>query len=71
MDISEHQTTCLVGESGAGKSTLLKLLNKMNIPDKGHIRYKGNSLDKVDPVKHRREAVMNPQNNVRLLIHTT
>ncbi|KPL61634.1 ABC transporter ATP-binding protein [Rossellomorea vietnamensis] len=58
MDISEHQTTCLVGESGAGKSTLLKLLNKMNIPDSGHIRYKGNSLNKVDPVEHRREAVM-------------
>ncbi|MCC5802558.1 ATP-binding cassette domain-containing protein [Rossellomorea vietnamensis] len=58
MDISEHRTTCLVGESGAGKSTLLKLLNKMNIPERGHIRYKGNSLESVDPVKHRREAVM-------------
>ncbi|PFA69376.1 ABC transporter ATP-binding protein [Bacillus sp. AFS015802] len=58
MDISEHKTTCLVGESGAGKSTLLKLLNKMNIPDSGQVYYKENPLVGTDPVKHRREAVM-------------
>ncbi|MFI8686488.1 ATP-binding cassette domain-containing protein [Rossellomorea sp. NPDC077527] len=58
MEISELITTCLVGESGAGKSTLLKLLNKMNIPDRGHVLYKGKPLQDVDSVMHRREAVM-------------
>ncbi|MEG9296448.1 ATP-binding cassette domain-containing protein [Mangrovibacillus sp. Mu-81] len=61
MDIPENKTTCFIGESGAGKSTLLKLLNKMYIPDKGSIHYKGTSLGEMDAVTLRRKIVMIPQ----------
>ncbi|OIU72417.1 ABC transporter ATP-binding protein [Rossellomorea aquimaris] len=58
MDIPENKNTCIIGESGAGKSTLLKMLNKMYIPDKGNIHYKGNPIKDMDPVKLRRKIVM-------------
>ncbi|WP_175988624.1 ATP-binding cassette domain-containing protein [Bacillus sp. Marseille-Q1617] len=58
MDILENKNTCIIGESGAGKSTLLKMLNKMYIPEKGTIRYKGRPIKDMDPVGLRREVVM-------------
>jgi putative ABC transport system ATP-binding protein len=58
MDIPENKNTCIIGESGAGKSTVLKMLNKMYIPDKGNIHYKGRPIKDIDPVGLRREVVM-------------
>ncbi len=55
--IRQGEVTCLVGESGGGKSTLLKLLNKTISPTRGNILYKGESLDAIDSVEHRRHVV--------------
>ena len=56
--------TIISGESGSGKSTLLRLLNKMISPDKGEILYRGQNLDRIDTIEHRRRVTMLSQNPV-------
>ena len=54
----EKQITCIVGASGSGKTTLLRMLNRLNAPDVGMIRYNGTDLSKIDAVKLRRSVIM-------------
>ena len=39
LEIKQGEIFCLVGPSGAGKSTLLRLLNFLEKPDKGEIKF--------------------------------
>ncbi|MCX7843458.1 MAG: ABC transporter ATP-binding protein [Clostridia bacterium] len=64
LEIPSGKVTCITGESGSGKSTLLKLLNNLISPDEGEILFKGNSVDKINPVELRRKVVMLSQNPV-------
>jgi putative ABC transport system ATP-binding protein len=64
MEFKEHTISCITGPSGAGKSTILKFLNKMIIPTDGTIYYKDQSLQSIDSVEHRRQAVMLQQDPV-------
>lgn len=50
--------TCIVGSSGSGKTTLLKMLNCLNSPDEGIIKYNGESIINTDTIKLRRNVVM-------------
>ncbi len=50
--------TVVTGPSGAGKTTLLRLCNRLDIPDAGVIRYRGQRLDDLDPLVLRRRAGM-------------
>lgn len=58
MKINEGLITTLVGASGSGKTTLLRLLNRMTTPTSGRITYKGQNLEELDPVEHRRKVSM-------------
>lgn len=58
LHIKKEKLTSIIGESGVGKSTLLKLLNHLESFDKGDILYKGESLNKIDPIELRREVTM-------------
>jgi len=51
-------TTVVRGPSGAGKSTLLRLCNRLEVPDRGVVRYRGADLAEVDVLAHRREVGM-------------
>ncbi len=64
LTINESEITCIVGRSGGGKSTFLRLLNNMVSADKGEILFKGESIEKYNPIKLRREVLMLPQNPV-------
>jgi putative ABC transport system ATP-binding protein len=64
MEFKEHTISCITGPSGAGKSTILKFLNKMIIPTDGTIYYKDQSLQSIDSIEHRRQAVMLQQDPV-------
>ena len=48
----------VIGESGSGKSTLLRLLNRLDVPDEGRVRWRGDDLDELDVLLHRREVGM-------------
>lgn len=54
----ERPITCITGASGSGKTTLLRMLNRLNAPDSGSIRYNGVELSEMDAVKLRRRVVM-------------
>lgn len=62
LDISEltidRPVTCITGASGSGKTTLLRMLNRLNAPDSGSIRYNGTELSEIDAIKLRRRVVM-------------
>jgi putative ABC transport system ATP-binding protein len=50
--------TVITGPSGAGKTTLLRLCNRLDIPDAGIIEYRGQRLERLDPLALRRRAGM-------------
>jgi ABC-type methionine transport system ATPase subunit len=56
LDIPEGAVTALIGPSGAGKSSLLRLLNRLDDPVAGIIRYRGRPLCDLPVREHRRRV---------------
>jgi UDP-glucose/iron transport system ATP-binding protein len=50
--------TVIVGPSGGGKTTLLRLLNRLDVPTAGRIRFRGVPLEELDPLVLRRRVGM-------------
>ncbi len=48
--------TAIVGPSGAGKSTLLRLLNRLDDPDDGTVRFEGRDVRDYDVLELRRRV---------------
>jgi putative ABC transport system ATP-binding protein len=45
-----------VGPSGAGKSTLLRLCNRLEVPSRGRILFRGDDVADLDPLRLRRRV---------------
>jgi putative ABC transport system ATP-binding protein len=56
--VPEDGLTVVAGRSGAGKSTLLRLCNRLEVPDRGVVRFRGTDLAGVDPLTLRRRVGM-------------
>ena len=54
FSVTAGETVVLVGRSGAGKSTILKLINRMLLPDSGHVVVDGRTTVEWDPFALRR-----------------
>ncbi|HLR75238.1 MAG TPA: ATP-binding cassette domain-containing protein [Virgibacillus sp.] len=52
------------GQSGSGKSTLLRLLNNLDDPSSGVIRFHHQALVDIPPLELRKRVVMLPQSSV-------
>jgi putative ABC transport system ATP-binding protein len=50
--------TVVSGPSGAGKTALLRLCNRLEVPDAGTVRYRGQLLDELNPLDLRRRVGM-------------
>ncbi len=50
--------TAVVGPSGAGKSTLLRLCNRLEVPTSGRVRFRGDDVAALDPLRLRRRVGM-------------
>jgi putative ABC transport system ATP-binding protein len=58
LELPEGGCTVLVGPSGAGKSTLLRLCNRLEAPTAGVLRFRGDDVAALDPLRHRRRVGM-------------
>ena len=58
LRVAANGVTVLAGPSGAGKSTLLRLLNRLDDPVAGEIRWRGRALAEWDPTDLRRQVAM-------------
>ena len=56
LEIPEGKLTALIGPSGAGKSSLLRLLNRLDDPVSGTVRYRGQTLAQIPVGEHRRRV---------------
>lgn len=50
--------TVVLGPSGAGKSMLLRLVNRLEVPTAGAVRYRGTDVATLDPLLLRRRVGM-------------
>jgi len=68
--VSDHihaaATTAVVGSSGSGKSTFLRLLNRLEDPTSGRLRFDGRPLDDYDVHELRRRVGLVAQRPVML-----
>jgi putative ABC transport system ATP-binding protein len=58
LEIPGHGVTVVLGPSGAGKSTLLRLVNRLEAPTSGTVRYRGEDVASLDPLSLRRRVGM-------------
>jgi putative ABC transport system ATP-binding protein len=56
VTVAPARITVVVGPSGAGKSTLLRLLNRMEEPSGGEVRFHGRALPSYDVLDLRRRV---------------
>lgn len=56
--IPDEGLTAIVGPSGSGKSTLLRLCNRLEVPTDGRVRFRGDDLADLDPLRLRRRVGM-------------
>lgn len=55
LEISEGELVVFIGPSGCGKTTTLKMVNRLEDVTSGTIYVNGRDIDKVNPVKLRRD----------------
>lgn len=53
LSIGKGEVLSIIGASGSGKSTLLRCINLLEIPQSGHMVFKGETIDFVDVNKGR------------------
>lgn len=58
LDLPGDGITVVLGASGSGKSTMLRLLNRLEVPSSGEIRFHGEDLSRMDPLALRRRVGM-------------
>ncbi|HEX6568188.1 MAG TPA: phosphate ABC transporter ATP-binding protein [Acidimicrobiales bacterium] len=58
LAIPDAGITVVLGPSGSGKSTLLRLLNRLEVPTDGDIRFRGEPVVSIDPLDLRRRVGM-------------
>jgi putative ABC transport system ATP-binding protein len=57
-EVADGGVTVLVGPSGSGKSTLLRCCNRLEAPDGGVVRFRGDDVAGLDPLALRRRVGM-------------
>jgi putative ABC transport system ATP-binding protein len=56
--IPDHGVTVVMGPSGSGKSMLLRLINRLEVPSHGIVRFRGEDVGSLDPLGLRRRIGM-------------
>lgn len=56
LDVAEGEFLAVVGQSGSGKTTLLGMINRLIEPTEGTVRFAGEDLRTLDPIRLRRST---------------
>jgi UDP-glucose/iron transport system ATP-binding protein len=56
--VPDEGVTVVIGPSGSGKTTLLRLCNRLEVPDAGCVRFRGDDVAGLDPLALRRQVGM-------------
>jgi len=54
LEVTTGEFLAVIGASGCGKTTLLSLINRLNEPTEGTVRFEGTDLRDLDPIHLRR-----------------
>jgi putative ABC transport system ATP-binding protein len=57
-EVADAGVTAIVGPSGSGKSTLLRCCNRLEAPCHGVVRFRGDDVATMDPLRLRRRVGM-------------
>lgn len=58
LDVEEGEVLAIIGPNGAGKSTLLLTINKLLLPEKGTIKFKGQLFEEINDLFYRRQLAL-------------
>ena len=58
VSFEPSRITAILGKSGSGKTTLLRLLNGLDSPVGGEVKFKGKNITKIPPIQLRRDIGM-------------
>jgi UDP-glucose/iron transport system ATP-binding protein len=58
LTIEVHRISVLTGPSGSGETTLLRLCNRLEVPSKGQVQFRGDDVANLDPLQLRRRVGM-------------
>jgi putative ABC transport system ATP-binding protein len=58
LSLPDGGVTALFGPSGCGKSTVLRLCNRLLVPERGTVLFRGEDVATVDPMRLRRRVGM-------------
>jgi len=58
VSFEPSRITTILGKSGSGKTTLLRLLNGLDSPVEGEVRFKGKNIAEIPPAQLRRDIGM-------------
>ncbi|HXG51486.1 MAG TPA: ABC transporter ATP-binding protein [candidate division Zixibacteria bacterium] len=71
LEVEEGTIASLIGPNGAGKTTLFHTLTGIYRPDRGEIRFGGQSLIGLKPERIARAGISRTFQNIRLFPHMT
>jgi putative ABC transport system ATP-binding protein len=57
-EVPDQGITGIVGPSGSGKTTLLRLCNRLEVPIRGRVVFRGTAVTDIDPLQLRHDAGM-------------
>lgn len=63
LDVKPGEVIGVVGRSGSGKSTLSKLIQRLYVPEAGHVRVDGVDIAQIEPTWLRRQIGVVQQEN--------
>lgn len=63
LDVKPGEVIGIVGRSGSGKSTLTKLVQRLYVPESGHVRVDGVDIAQIEPTWLRRQIGVVQQEN--------
>jgi branched-chain amino acid transport system ATP-binding protein len=71
LDMEDEGILAIIGPNGSGKTTLFNCISNVYHPDRGEIRFKGESLLGLSPDAIAKRGVARTFQNLRLFLHMT